>query len=335
MRIPASLIAAAFSLMTSAAHAADPTDAANADADAAANAQKAPAKVLAGYLPSYRIDSVDAARLAGLTDLIYFGIEPPEDGTLPEDPIPAAALEKLRAIKKAVGCRVLVTAGGWGRSAHFPAIAADPAARSRFVEALASLCESGGFDGIDFDWEHPEGEAEMRSYAELLLAARDRFGPRGLLVTVAQAPWQDLGKAAYAGIDRVHLMSYDHGFPQATLEKSKADLGRVIGWGCPPEKIALGIPFYGRNAKGEAAAYKDLAASEGFDPTADEIRGYAFNSRLTAAAKVDLAFDRQLAGVMVWELGQDSGNFSILGAIQKRLAGRGPEILGKKPRHFR
>jgi GH18 family chitinase len=141
-----------------------------------------------------------------------------------------------------------------------------------------------------------------------------------LWISVAQAGWQDLGKEIYEEVDRVHLMAYDHDFPQATMEKTVADLDRLIGWGCPPGKIALGVPFYGRNQQGNARTYRELVDLDA-NSTTDQIDGYAFNSRDTVARKTELSLQRGLAGMMIWEIGQDTSslNTSLLSTIVSRV----------------
>lgn len=277
--------------------------------------------VVVGYLPEYRLAGVTAEALRGVTDLIYFGLEPAVDGRLAEPPIVAKALEKLQGIQREVGCRLLISVGGWNRSAHFPELCKEDEGRKRFVEEMATYCKSNGFSGIDYDWEHPKDEGELRLYRTLIADTRERFRRDDLQVTVAQASWQDLGKAVYDLVDRVHLMSYDHEFPQATMGKSLADVERLRGWGCPAGKIALGIPFYGRNAKREARSYGDLVTEADFDPTKDEVNGFAYNGRTTIAAKTDHVLKQGLAGIMIWEVGQDAGRGgeSLLRSIVARV----------------
>lgn len=277
--------------------------------------------MVVGYLPHYRIDSVSADRLSGLTDLIYFGLEPSKDGSLPEQPIETKALEKIRSLQKELGCRVLLSVGGWGRSEHFSALASDAASRKRFVEELRAYCQSHHFRGVDFDWEHPRNKEEISSFATLLAETRAVFEPNGLLVTIAQASWQDLGLDVYRMVDRVHLMSYDHDFPQATMKKSIDDVERLLGFGCPPDKIVFGIPFYGRNKARDARTYHELMLNREVNPSTDVIEGYAFNGRETIAEKVRFAIESELAGIMIWEIGQDSPQpqISLFRAIVEQM----------------
>lgn len=183
-------------------------------------------------------------------------------------------------------------------------MAVDSAARRRFIEGMHAFCRANGFDGVDYDWEHPSGSEELALYAALIAETKEVFGA-DMLVTVAQAGWQDIGEKAYQSVDRIHLMAYDHAFPQATLAKATADVGALIAWGCPPEKIALGMPFYGRDRDRQAKTYAELIAA-GEEVVADQIDGFAFNGKETLTAKVQLVKQRGLAGVMVWEVGQDA-----------------------------
>ena len=283
-----------------------------------------PPFAVVGYLPSYRLKEVDPAKLVGLTHLVYFGYRPSEFAASARPDIAKEALVKLREISAATKCRILVTIGGWGRSEGFAEIAGDEGKRERFVTAVRSYCLENGFAGVDYDWEHPKGAVEIANYAKLIVETGAAFKAKGMEVTVAQAGWQDLGKSVYGGVDRVHLMSYDHDFPQATLEKSNADLERLASWGCPPGKIALGLPFYGRNKTRQARAYGDLlaaAAAAAGNDAGDLIDGYALNGKETIVAKTELALKRGLAGVMIWELAQDSPDesTSLLRAIGERV----------------
>lgn len=274
-----------------------------------------------GYLPEYRIAEANPRQLSALTDLIYFSLEPSKEGTLPDQPIPPDTLKKLSEIQKVSQCRILISIGGWGRSKSFPDLAADPTARKKFVTALTALCQTNGFAGIDLDWEHPKGEVQLESYRLLLSETREQFAPLGLLVTVAQASWQDLGEGVYQVVDRVHLMSYDHEFPQATMAKAKEDVERLLAWGCPARKIALGVPFYGRNKERETQTYRQLIAGRAFDATESEWKGFAFNGRRTMSEKVDYVGKKGLGGIMIWEVGQDSTEVetSLLAAINEGM----------------
>jgi len=275
---------------------------------------------IVGYLPEYRVETVSPEKLIPITDLIYFGIKPPANGHLPVTPVKKSILRKLHEIKHITKCRLLICVGGWGRSTGFPALAGNKDFRKQFISNMSGYCRANGFDGIDYDWEHPRGAKEISGYVQLLTETAKNFNKDGLIVTVAQANWQDLGKEVYRAIDRVHFMSYDHEFPQATLGKSKADIKKLLGWGCPANKIALGLPFYGRNRNRDARTYAQLIGKRQKNND-DIIDGFAFNGRLTIKKKVQFAQEQKLNGIMIWELGQDShgSNESLLNTIQLKI----------------
>jgi chitinase len=273
-----------------------------------------------GYLPEYRMEKSSPEQLGPITDLIYFGIKPPANGHLPTVPVKASIIRRLQEIKRITKCRLLICVGGWGRSTGFPSLAGNKDFRGKFISNMSGYCRANGFDGIDYDWEHPKGAKEHSAYVKLLTETAKAFNKDGLIATVAQANWQDLGKEVYSAVDRVHLMSYDHEFPQATLEKSKADIKKLLGWGCPAGKIALGLPFYGRNRNRDARTYAQLIGSRQQNDD-DIIDGFAFNGRLTIRKKVQFAQEQKLNGIMIWELGQDASanNESLLKAIHSKV----------------
>ena len=286
------------------------------------NAQRAPSKfAVIGYLPEYRLNSIKPDALSGITDLIYFGLVPNKDGRLAEPPIPRAALIKLQSIKQQAHCRLLLSVGGWDRSKGFAELTSSALARQLFIRNLVRYCRLNGFHGIDYDWEHPKTKIELTNYVKLIKETSNACHPHSMIVTAAQAAWQNLGKDAYQAVDRVHLMTYDHDFPHATYDKSTKDVERVIAWGCAPEKLTLGIPFYGRDKDRKARTYAEITANQPVDSTTDMIAGFAFNGQATVAKKVRYAAEQKLAGVMIWELGQDSSRSEsrLLEAIRKQV----------------
>ncbi len=137
--------------------------------------------IVVGYLPWYRLKTW-SARLAGpLTDLVYFGVQPTTDGELPAQPIDRETLETLKGLKRAIDCRLHLCIGGGDRSAGFAALAGQQPRRQAFAWQLREVCHAAGFDGVDYDWEHPEGETQLAAYADLLVETKSGLGPEGLV----------------------------------------------------------------------------------------------------------------------------------------------------------
>ena len=48
-----------------------------------------------------------------------------------------------------------ISVGGWGRSANFPGVAADPVKRQNFATNIVKFIDYIGYDFVDIDWEYP------------------------------------------------------------------------------------------------------------------------------------------------------------------------------------
>lgn len=293
----------------------------------AADVPPPPFRVVA-YLPDYRTRALDPAApsLKNLTDLVFFSLEPTRAGGLDSARLTPAVTSKLRDIKRRHALRLWVALGGWERSAGFAPVATDPAKRGLFVRTLTRFCLGHGFGGADFDWEHPANAQEEAGYAVLLAETHRAFAPHGLHLSVTLAPWQKLDRAAIAAVDAVNLMAYDHPARHSTFAQAQADVAGFLRQGVPPQKLRLGLPFYGRGIAHPATtlAYADIARLYHPAPSVDEVGGLYFNGLATVKQKTRDALTQRLGGVMVWELGQDApGDGSLLKGIHQVVtAGR-------------
>lgn len=199
---------------------------------------------IVGYLPDYR--TLDPAWGRYVTDIVYFSAGLRADGELDTTRLDAQTLAALREMRSIYGTRVFIAIGGWERSGGFAAVAVDPALRASVARTLTAYCLENGLDGVDFDWEFPEGAAEIAGYVALLAEVHTAFAPHDLRVSVALAAWQDLGSGLYAAADRIHIMAYDHDGRHSTFEQAAEDIQVFLKRGAPSEKLLLGVPFYGQ-----------------------------------------------------------------------------------------
>jgi GH18 family chitinase len=273
-----------------------------------------------GYLPEYRFEKFDFDRARMATDVVLFSLEPRADGSLDTkdltDAVVRSAVQKLQNR----GCKVHVTIGGWGHSTAFSTVTADEGLRLTVARNIVDYCERHGLDGVDIDWEHPRTDAEREQYGKFLTDLKSALEPHGRSLSIAIAPWERLAPASITAVDRIHLMAYDNGGRHSTFEYAEESLGKLAAQQVPPEKICLGIPFYGRPFRGEFGAgktYAEISAGLETAPDSDELNGIYFNGPSMVASKTRLARDRGLGGVMIWELGQDHPNadLSLLHAI--------------------
>lgn len=277
---------------------------------------------IVGYLPSYRVDTfrVEQARL--LTDVVLFAVEPRTDGSLDDSRLTPEVWRALERPLKGLRVRRLVTVGGWGKSDAFATVTSDPKRRSRLIEELTRMCDRHKLAGIDVDWEHPVGSAEYAAYTSFLRELHGRLAPRQRIVTAAVAPWKIPPADAFAHIDRVHLMAYDSGGRHSTFDLAFDSVEKLLELGVAPQKICLGIPFYGRPFEGEfgkATTYADLVRKANPKPADNEVDGIFYNGPELVARKVRLARRLDLAGVMIWEIGQDAvaADHSLLHSIHQ------------------
>jgi chitinase len=276
---------------------------------------------IVGYLPDYRLESFDESTAILLTDLIVFSAEVDAYGRLDTRRLPPKQITRLKQIKQRSRISLILCVGGWDRSRGFAAVSASDSARARFVQEATRFCLEQRFDGIDLDWEHPANLAEQQGYARLISELKAAFREHALTVSVTMAAWQELPAEAFQVVDAIQVMAYDHDGQHSTLEGARRDLQKLVDRGAPPEKLLLGLPFYGRGIadRQQVLTYAEIVQKHQPKPEVDEVAGLYFNGPRTIEKKLELARELKLAGVMVWEVGQDApGNASLLKWIHSK-----------------
>ncbi len=278
---------------------------------------------IAGYLPDYRFAGFGPEMAKGLTDLIVFSAELKADGTLDPHRIERCPWPRLQELRKSTGTRLWLAIGGWERSAHFGSVASSAEKRKRCVESISQFVREHELDGIDLDWEHPKNVDEEKSYGLLLSDLRQAFETSKIKLSVTLAGWQKLHQAGIDAVDTVQIMAYDHSGPHSTFENSVKDFETVKNAGVPASKITLGVPFYGRHVRTrEAMTFQDIVTRFDPAPNVDTAGDLYFNGPGTIRKKVRFARDNRLAGVMIWEIGQDAaGEKSLLKSIREEPSG--------------
>lgn len=123
-------------------------------------------------------------------------------------------------------------------------------------------------------------------------------------------------KTLCENLDRVHIQAYDlitrdhqgdrrprHHAMLMDVKETVADFLKV----CPSTKIVVGIPAYARHAKnsGLTKTYAEIVDWYYGDKKLSAVDGYYFDAPGDVALKVRYAKQENLAGVYIWELGQD------------------------------
>lgn len=214
-----------------------------------------------------------------------------------------------------------------------------PEHRAKVVNGLVQLVDRYDFDGIDIDLEGEimtridregnytpfvqELSAALRSRSKLLTSATGSY--EGGMVPDASLPYFDL----------IGIMSYDAigptwgtpGGEHASYEQAEKDLRLWLDKGVPADKLALGLPFYGRGFGSHRPNWSlaEIATEQGRRALDTDVLGkrcagcdyVTFNGLPTLERKAMLA-GAWGAGVMVWEIDQDLPDDR---AIRRVLAG--------------
>jgi chitinase len=204
--------------------------------------------------------------------------------------------------------KVTLAIGGWTGSGRFSDVALTPESRARFVESCVAFMRRYDFDGLDIDWEYPVAEgapgnsrrpADKANLTLLLTdfrtalddAARTDERPYSLSIAAPTSPslWQHFEWAQIAPLlDHIFLMAYDMAGSWSPVTASHAPLYAdpaspvtpplsadlavqgYLALGVPPEKLILGVPFYGKawagaepDADGLYQSYDGLPNAEG------------------------------------------------------------------------
>ncbi len=199
------------------------------------------------------------------------------------------AAGSLPSLARQSGVKVLASIGGWNDSYNFPLIAADADRRRIFAGSCVSLVEKYNLDGIDIDWEYPGyaphgGTREDRANFTLLIrevrkaldGAGASAGRRYLLTACFGASRGRMEHIEWSAVipmlDMVNLMTYDFHVPYGAESNHHSPLygtragspdwcahgafSKLTGeFGVPPEKINIGLAFYGHALAGCTALY--------------------------------------------------------------------------------
>ena len=255
--------------------------------------------------------------------------------------------------------------------------AAKPDKRIAFVRSCVNMFLQGHiapgleaprlFDGIDVDWEYPDGD-HAEDFIALLQEFRkqmDALRPGLTLSIAAGAAAKNVDavdwRRAAVSLDQINVMTYDYQGPWShttgfnaplrsaslTEETVSTTIDDYLTAGVPAHKLLLGVPFYayqwqnvpetgshGLGAKGDPvrgnlnqSTAVTLLAVPGAklhrDPVSLSPWVYDGNNFLTfddpasLQAKTAYVNEKQLGGVMIWELSGDTTESILLRALSR------------------
>jgi chitinase len=344
-------------------------------------------KIIVGYVPGFRgtLDqlSIDANKL---THINYAFVDVQDSmawlTNIETDTINFRILNKLKDINPDL--KILISIGGWSWSGNFSDAVLTHSSRKKFAKTSVDIVADHDLDGVDIDWEYPNQRGDNNVYRpedkqnytlmfEEIRKELDKLsaktGKNYELTTAVGASYSyientEMDKASEY-LDYVNLMTYDfytsgdtaghHSnlYPPEDYEKDASahkTFNKFVEAGVPPEKLVMGIPFYGRSwimksaekhginmpvedrARGGGYTYiKDsLVNQKGFVRYWDENAKapYLFNAETnqlvvyddeeSVKLKCEYVIENNMGGVMFWQYASDTAEY-LLDAINANL----------------
>ncbi len=298
---------------------------------------------IVGYLPTYRFSLSESIVYEKLTHLNLAFANPDSDGNLVMPSIASIVSDARSANPNIVIC--LSLAGGAlsdEQATNWSNLIDDGSNIPDFVVKIVDYVLDNDLDGIDVDleWDHV-----TPGYSPFVLALNTALDAHDKLLTAAlpQTRFANITDEALAAYDFINIMSYDATGPwnpsspgqHSSLQFSKDGINL---WknsiGIPSEKLTLGVPFYGYEfispTEATAFTFNDMVRIDESYANLNNVGNAYYNGIPTIKAKVGLANDENLGGIMIWELGQDSfDEYSLLSAIHSEYNSLGVTITNE------
>lgn len=268
--------------------------------------------------------------------------------------------EKLQALvdlkKQNPDLKVLISIGGYQKEG-FSEMTGDNKKRKAFVKSVSQLVDSLGLDGVDLDWEFPTTDKgghtaasdDDRNYVKLVKDLRKALGKKKWIsyYSLSNGAFID-NKAMLPYVDYVNVSGYNLVTPkegerllhQSPLYPSnkiglwciKKSVEKMMQLGVPPEKILVGIPFFGRGKKpfpsyldcnkiddyaGDLRPQWDEDAQAPYYEDKEGNLVLGFDDERSIAAKMDFIRANNLPGVFVWNYDSDFDDHRLGKTIKK------------------
>ena len=262
-------------------------------------------------------------------------------------------LKQITGLKKQYPeLKVLLSIGGWG-AGGFSEMVSDLRNRKDFCRNCLEVVKEFNLDGIDIDWEYPGSGAAGISHAptdkaNFTLLMKDLRATLGKdrLVTLATASgggYYDF-PAFIDYVDFVNMMTYDmgraprHHAPLYNSERFRGGscekgMKAHIAQGVPPEKLTLGVPFYGRGNQetGDFRNYSQIVTMKQYremwdkdarvpylaDKDGNPVMGY--DNPRSLKKKCKFIKKNHLLGIMYWQYDADDENGTLRKTLWKAL----------------
>ena len=285
-----------------------------------------------GYLAGGNFRLIDELELNRLTHLNLAFANPNKDGKLVFD----GGFDIAPVVSKghAAGLKVFVSLAGGGRpdTAVWKSVLL-PENKSSFVRHIVDYVETNSLDGVDVDIEGNLLPTIRESYNPFVVELKQALHAKGKGITAAlgaTSVHESITKEAIDSYDFINVMVYDKtGIwrpedigPHSPYSYAEEAIVFWTGkWKVSPERIVLGVPFYGFDFTPPARYidYREIVAGNPALAYQDAVGMRYYNGIPTIVKKTELA-KQKLGGVMIWEIASDTaGDLSLLRALDQTI----------------
>lgn len=251
--------------------------------------------------------------------------------------------------------KVVLSLGGGGGSQYLHELAANATKRQQFGTVCKNVCQQYNLDGIDVDWEFPDGSGDKTNYTLLMKAMKEGMG-NDLLLTMASADSPSFYnyRDFIQYMDFINVMAYNmagEGNHHAALYRGGTVSSGGSCWntvnesitahlnaGIPAGKLVLGMPFYANNGKytGDSEiSYQRIKnyMSQGYTRKWDDVGKvpylvdgsgrlfYCFDDAESITLKCNYILNKNLLGGMYWEYDEDDNLGTLRNTVYTTLIG--------------
>lgn len=277
------------------------------------------------------------------------------------DGVVVARPEKLRAMvalkEQNPDLKVILGIGGYKKEG-FSEMASSRKKRKAFVRQVKGIIKDYSLDGVDLDWEfptttdggHTARPDDDRNYALLARDLRKALGPDKWISYYSNNSGRFIDhRAMLPWVSYVNVSGYNLAVPnekdrvsrhQSPLYPSAKTgewcvaevVAKHIALGIPPEKILVGIPFFGRgkapfpsytecgqfekNSSGTSLQWDETAQAPYYADTGGRLL-MGFDDERSIEAKMDFVRANALPGIFVWNYDSDFPDHRLAKTIER------------------
>ena len=308
-----------------------------------------------GYIPEYQWYNYGSViQFDKLTDVGYCFMNPTTTGAISTGSdiyfgFDSYIFDQVKTKCQQNGVRLHMVIGGADvynyRSSRLSAVCGNSTYRATFVAAIVNFAKTHNLAGVEVDWEFPTNSTDIANHKAFILALKASIATNAPGLELSAAVGGEyltnpnhlkyVDKTVFSSLDYVHIMAYD--FPVnhtgAGVQHSSYlnAMGTLDAWNTqmslPYSKMLLCIPFYGKSSdrSGEDQSYATLSASNAAtaflaDNASYSGRTFYYNGKTTLESKITDGASKGIAGVAIWDCGQDrKDQYSLLSVVKTKV----------------